>query len=120
MGCSSCMKAAANRVGNSPNQPIVLDDLTLATATQAIRVRVLRGADLGVPDGAVKYVAGTGIDAFEAEGAIARLSGDGRGTGIIAGRRWYQVGRLGYLTLPPAQVRSEQVGEPIAERTVEE
>ena len=120
MGCSSCAKAAAQRIGNQPSQPIVLDGLTAETARQATRVRVLNGAELGVPDGAVKYVSGTGIAAFEAEGWIAPLSGDPRGTGISPGRRWYQVGRLGYLTLPPAQVRSEQVGEPIAERTVED
>lgn len=119
MGCSSCAKAAAQRVGNTPSNPIVLDGMVLDTATSAVRVRVLNGSELGVPDGATKYVTGAGIEAFEEAGWIARLSGSSRGTGIREGRRWYEVGRLGYLSLPPAEVRSEQVGIPISERTVE-
>ena len=116
MGCSSCAKAAAARVGNAPTNPIILDEP--AEADQSVRVRVLDGDALGTMDGAVKYVAGDGIQSFIDEGAIEPMSGDPRGSGIRNGRTWYQVGRLGYLSISPARVRSEQTGEEVVERTV--
>lgn len=116
MGCSSCAKAAASRVGNAPTNPIIIG--TPSEGDQTVRVRVIDGGAMGTQDGAVKYVAGDGIDDFLGEGSIAAMSGSARGSGIRNGRPWYQVGRIGYMQIGPAQVRSEQTGEQIVELTV--
>jgi len=117
MGCSGCAKRAASRVGNSVNNPIILGEPIVGNSTH--RASVLIGGNLGVLDGATKYVYGSLIQQFVDDGSIVLKSGV-YGSIISEGRKWYQVGSLGYLTVAPAQVRSEQTGEEIVERTIGE
>lgn len=114
MGCSSCGKNAAARVGLTLNTAIVFGDPT----PEVYRVRVV-GNVPGLQTGAIKYVRGTGVQALVESGDLAMLAGSPRTLASQAqGSALYYVGNIGYTSLETARVRSGQSGEEIVVRTL--
>ena len=113
MACSSCGRAASSRAGNTPSNSIVLGEPT----NEAVRVRVMNSF-AGLQIGAIKYVRGTNVDQFVADGFIDILAGGPRIlTAAQANQTLYYVGEFGYATMDAARVRSKQTNEDIVVRS---
>jgi hypothetical protein len=112
MGCSSCGKSFATRVGNSLNTAIVFGEPT----NDVVRVRFMASVP-GIQAGAIKYVRGSGVQALVEDGTLALLAGGSHTLPSANSYVLYYVGSVGYTTMEAARVRSGQTGEEIVVRT---